>query len=192
MKMTNKQARVPALLLALLLMMTVPAQALFGKKSEETVVPAQGAPIAKELSIRTYRNIPYRAQFLASDDEDGDLTFTVAIAPKKGVVAVSGNTFTYTPAEGKSGKDSFTYVVKDAKGNVSAPATVTVTVDKTKSGVEYQDTGNSSAAAAAQYLAEKGVFTGACMPRSGWRIISPASRVPWWRFPTTGTSWTGQ
>lgn len=163
MKMTNKQARVPALLLALLLMMTVPAQALFGKKSEETVVPAQGAPIAKELSIRTYRNIPYRAQFLASDDEDGDLTFTVAIAPKKGVVAVSGNTFTYTPAEGKSGKDSFTYVVKDAKGNVSAPATVTVTVDKTKSGVEYQDTGNSSAAAAAQYLAEKGVFTGACM-----------------------------
>lgn len=163
MKMTNKQARVPALLLALLLTMTVPAQALFGKKSEESATPAQGAPIAKELSIKTYRNIPYRAQFLATDTEGDEMTFTVATAPKKGVVAVSGNTFTYTPAEGKSGKDSFTYVATDAGGNVSAPATVTVTVEKTKSGVEYQDTGDSNAAAAAQYLAETGVFTGACI-----------------------------
>lgn len=161
MKMKNKQARVSALLLALLLTLTVPAQALFGRKSEEPAAPAQGAPIAKELSIRTYRNIPYRAQFLASDDEDGELTFTVDTAPKKGVVAVAGDTFTYTPSEGKSGKDSFTYVVTDPNGNVSAPATVTVMVEKTKSGVEYEDTKGSSSAAAAQYLAETGAFTGA-------------------------------
>lgn len=163
MKMTNKQARVSALLLALLLTLTVPAQALFGRKSETPAAPAQGAPIAKELSIRTYRNIPYRAQFLASDDENGDLKFTVETAPKKGVVAVTGDTFTYTPSEGKSGKDSFTYVVTDAGGNVSAPATVTVTVEKAKSGVDYQDTKDSSSAAAAQYLAETGVFSGPCI-----------------------------
>lgn len=163
MKMTNKQARVPALLLALLLVLTVPAQALFSKKNEEPVTPAQGAPIAKELSIRTYRNIPYRAQFLAADDEGGELKFTVETAPKKGVVAVAGDTFTYTPAEGKSGKDSFTYVAEDTGGNVSAPATVSVTVEKTKSGVSYQDMEGNDAAAAAQYLAETGVFTGSCM-----------------------------
>lgn len=163
MKMTNKQARVPALLLALLLLLTVPSQALFSKKSEEPVAPTQGAPIAKELSIKTYRNIPYRAQFLAADDESGELKFSVENAPKKGVVAVEGDTFTYTPAEGKSGKDSFTYVAEDEGGNVSAPATVSVTVEKTKSGVAYQDMEGSDAAAAAQYLAETGVFTGSCM-----------------------------
>ncbi|MPM08694.1 hypothetical protein SDC9_55008 [bioreactor metagenome] len=161
MKMTNKQARVSALLLALLVTLTVPAQALFGKKSEEAAAPAEGAPIAKEISVRTYRNIPYRAQFLASDDENGELTFTVDTAPKKGTVTVAGDVFTYTPTEGKSGKDSFTYVVTDPAGNVSAPATVTVMVEKTKSGVEYQDMEDNSAAAAAQYLAETGAFTGA-------------------------------
>lgn len=151
------------MLLALLLVLTVPAQALFGKKSEEPAAPAEGAPIAKELSIKTYRNIPYRAQFLATDNEGEDMTYAVETAPKKGSVTVQGNVFTYTPFEGKSGDDSFTYTATDAGGNVSAPATVKVTVEKTKSGVTYQDTGDCAGAAAAQYLAEAGVFTGPCM-----------------------------
>lgn len=163
MKLTNKQTRTAAMLLALLLVLTVPAQALFGKKSEEPAAPAEGAPIAKELSIKTYRNIPYRAQFLATDNEGEDMTYAVETAPKKGSVTVQGNVFTYTPFEGKSGDDSFTYTATDAGGNVSAPATVKVTVEKTKSGVTYQDTGDCAGAAAAQYLAEAGVFTGPCM-----------------------------
>lgn len=163
MKLTNKQTRTAAMLLALLLVLTVPAQALFGKKSEEPAAPAEGAPIAKELSIKTYRNIPYRAQFLATDNEGEDMTYAVETAPKKGSVTVQGDVFTYTPFEGKSGDDSFTYTATDAGGNVSAPATVKVTVEKTKSGVTYQDTGDCAGAAAAQYLAEAGVFTGPCM-----------------------------
>lgn len=163
MKLTNKQTRTAAMLLALLLVLTVPAQALFGKKSEEPAAPAEGAPIAKELSIKTYRNIPYRAQFLATDNEGEDMTYAVETAPKKGSVTVQGDVFTYTPFEGKSGDDSFTYTATDAGGNVSAPAAVKVTVEKTKSGVAYQDTGGCAGAAAAQYLAEAGVFTGPCM-----------------------------
>lgn len=163
MKLTNKQTRTAAMLLAPLLVLTVPAKALFGKKSEEPAAPAEGAPIAKELSIKTYRNIPYRAQFLATDNEGEDMTYAVETAPKKGSVTVQGDVFTYTPFEGKSGDDSFTYTATDAGGNVSAPATVKVTVEKTKSGVTYQDTGDCAGAAAAQYLAEAGVFTGPCM-----------------------------
>lgn len=163
MKLTNKQTRTSAMLLALLLVLTVPAQALFGKKGEEPAAPAEGAPIAKELSIKTYRNIPYRAKFLATDNEGEDMTYAVETAPKKGSVTVQGDVFTYTPFEGKSGDDSFTYTATDAGGNVSAPATVKVTVEKTKSGVTYQDTGDCAGAAAAQYLAEAGVFTGPCM-----------------------------
>ena len=163
MKMTNKQTRVPALLLALAVTLTVPAQALFGKKSEEPAAPAEGAPIAQELSIKTYRNVPYRAQFLATDSEGDAVTFTVETAPKRGSVTVNGDVFTYTPADGKTGKDTFTYVATDANGIASAPATVSVMVEKTKSGVAYQDTQDCGAAAAAQYLAETGVFTGPCM-----------------------------
>lgn len=163
MKLKNRRIIMPALLAALLLAAAVPAQALFGKKTEEPAEPVPGAPIAKAVSIRTYRNIPYRAQFLAVDEEGGALTFSVAEAPKRGTVSISGDTFTYTPTDGKTGKDRFTYVATDEDGNVSAPAEVTVTVEKTKSGVAYQDTQDSSAAAAAQYLAERGVFTGACM-----------------------------
>ncbi|WP_418484364.1 surface layer protein, partial [Dysosmobacter sp.] len=45
-------------------------------------------------------------------------------------------------------------------GAVSLPATVTVTIEKTRSGVTYADTGEATATAA-QDLAERGVFTGA-------------------------------
>lgn len=160
--MTKNKIRASALLLALAVMLTIPAQALFGKQDEEPQVEA-GAPIAKELSISTYRNIPYRAKFLAASGEDGALTFAVETAPKKGVVTVNGDVFVYTPSDGKSGKDSFTYTAADETGRVSAPATVTVNIEKAKSGVKYQDMAGSSAAAAAQYLAETGVFVGPCM-----------------------------
>lgn len=162
MKLTKGRMIFPALLLALTIL-TVPAQALFGGKAEEAAQPAPGAPIAQAVSIRTYRNIPFRAQFHAVDNEGGALTFSVAEAPRRGTVTVSGDTFTYTPMEGKTGKDRFTYVAQDEDGNVSAPAEVTVTVEKARSGVSYQDTKDSDAAAAAQYLAEQGVFTGARM-----------------------------
>ena len=52
------------------------------------------------------------------------------------------------------GGDSFTYTATDSSGNSSVPATVTVTIEKTKSGVTYADTTDCKAAAAAQHLAE--------------------------------------
>lgn len=44
-------------------------------------------------------------------------------------LATGRATFTYTPASGFTGVDSFQYVVQDTGGLVSAPATVTVTVE---------------------------------------------------------------
>lgn len=146
--------------LAAALLLTTPALALFGSKEGSQTKTAEGAPIARELELRTYRNIPYHAQFLAVDQEGDELTYTVEKEPKRGTVTVEDDTFTYTPAENRTGTDSFTYVATDSQGNVSAPATVTITVSKTKSGVRYADMENN-AAAAAQALAENGVFTGA-------------------------------
>lgn len=152
--------------LAAALVLTAPAAALFGSKNQAAKSPAEGAPIARELEIQTYRNIPYRAQFLSTDKEGDDVTYSVATEPKKGAVTVEGAEFTYTPAKNKTGTDTFTYVATDSAGNASAPAVVTITISKTKSGVAYSDMGGSAAAAAAQYLAEEGIFTGARLGES--------------------------
>jgi hypothetical protein len=149
-----------ALALAAALALSGSASALFGKKTE-TQEPAEGAPTAQDMTISTYRNIPYEAQFLASDSEGEDMTFAVVDQPRRGTVAVDGASFTYTPKDGVTGSDSFTYAATDSAGNVSLPATVSVTIEKTRSGVTYADTEGSTAAAAAQRLAEEGIFTGA-------------------------------
>ena len=149
-----------ALALTAALLLSVNAGALFGKKKAPAEA-AEGAPSAQEITISTYRDIPCKARFLATDSEGEDMTFAVAEQPRKGSVTIDGADFTYTPDEGVTGGDSFTYTATDSAGNVSLPATVTVTIDKTRSGVTYADTADSAAAAAAQDLAERGVFTGA-------------------------------
>ena len=136
------------------------ASALFGLGKGSETMAQEGAPTVQDIEIHTYRGIPYQAQLLGSDSEGDNMTFTVAEAPKKGEVTIDGANFTYTPKETASGNDRFTYIATDSQGNTSMPATVTVTIEKTRSGVTYSDTGES-VATAAQYLAEAGIFCGA-------------------------------
>lgn len=148
-------ARAAVLILAGLIL-SGSASALFGKKTE----PApEGAPTVRDIAVKTYRDIPYSAQFLGSDAEGEDITFAVVDEPRKGTVAVDGVNFVYTPKEGASGADSFTYTATDSAGNTSAPATVTITIQKAKSGVTYADT-DAKSAFAAQEMAEQGIFLG--------------------------------
>ena len=150
--------RAAALMTRTAMLLTGSASALFGKK--EAPAPVEGAPQVWDLEIRTYRDIPGQGQFLASDPEGEEMTFTLVDEPRKGVVVIEGDCFTYTPDEGITGSDRFTYTATDSQGHVSAPAKVSVNIDKTRSGVTYADTENSPAACAAQELAEKGIFTG--------------------------------
>ena len=145
--MNIRMKRGMALVLMASLLLAGSAQALFGlgKSKPETVSPENG-PTARDLEIRTYRGIPYHAQFLAAGGEGEDLTFTVEKEPKKGTVQIDGASFTYTPEGDSTGSDSFTYTVTDSAGRVSQPATVSVTIEKAKSGVTYADTADSTAA----------------------------------------------
>lgn len=151
--------RIAALALAASLALGGSASALFGKK--QTELPPEGAPTVRDVELQTYRGIPVQGQFLGSDSEGDDMTYAVVDQPRKGTVTIEGADFTYTPDEGVTGGDSFTYAATDSAGNTSAPATVTVRIEKTKSGVTYADTSDSTAASAAQRLAEAGIFTGA-------------------------------
>ena len=137
--------------MALLLLTLVPMQsasALFGKGKEEAKA-VDGAPVAENMEIKVYRGVAYEGEFRAQE-------------PKKGMAALTedGLGFVYTPG-GKLGTDSFTYTAIDAYGNISLPATVSITIEKANSGVCYADMGGSRAHTAAVDLAEHGVFVGA-------------------------------
>lgn len=65
-----------------------------------------------------------------SDNSEGELTATLVSSTSNGVLSFSPDGgFTYQPAFGFSGSDSFTYEVTDALGAASAAATATITVN---------------------------------------------------------------
>ena len=125
-----------------------------------------GAPVAENLELTTYRNVAVTGQFAAVDPEGDLLTFRLMEKPARGAVTFSeegGTEFTYTPYENKTGKDSFTYVAVDAVGNTSAPATVKVRIEKAQTKVTYADMDGVAAYKAAIRLAEEDIFVGECM-----------------------------
>lgn len=127
---------------------------------------ANGAPIAENVTFVTYKNVPYTGVLNATDPEGDLLTFRLVDKPRRGSVAMpeeGSNEFLYTPYENKTGKDSFTYVAVDAVGNTSAPATVSIKIDKASTKVTYADMYGVPAYKAALRLAEHGVLIGECM-----------------------------
>lgn len=118
------------------------------------------APIAEDLTVRTYRGVPVRGEFSAVSTAGEALTFRLAALPKKGTVSIDGASFIYTPADGKRGKDSFTYTAADECGNVSGEATVSITIEKQNTDVSYPDISPEDNPCAAVMLAEYGIYTG--------------------------------
>ncbi len=118
------------------------------------------APIAEDISITTYRGVPVKGEFRARSTAGEAMTFKVAEQPKKGTVTVDGACFIYTPADGKRGKDSFTYTAADECGNVSPEATVSIKIEKQDTDVSYPDVSPEDDPCAAIMLAEYGIYTG--------------------------------
>jgi len=100
---------------------------------EGAAVPVNHAPVAVNDSYSATRNtaLTVAAPGVLSNDTDADgdaLTAAVVANPGHGTLALNANGgFTYTPATGYTGSDSFTYRANDTKAN-SNTATVTITV----------------------------------------------------------------
>ena len=119
------------------------------------------APVAKNLSLETYKNLPNDGTLKASDPEGEKLTYTVVRGPKRGSVEVNADgTFTYTPKKNKVGVDSFTYTAADPAGNVSETATVTIQILKASDGRKYTDTLGLDSRFEAEWLRNTGLFVG--------------------------------
>ncbi len=125
-----------------------------------TVASLNCAPVAENLSIETYRGVAVTGTFRSVDPEGDSVSYSIAMQPRKGQVAVDGSSFSYTPGEGKKGKDSFSYVAIDCAGNISGKAEVTVNIKKQSTKVVYSDMSGSDAWYAATELAERGIFVG--------------------------------
>lgn len=166
------------LLSALLLLLTLPAAALFDH--DDTAMGNGQAPIAENLSLTTYREVAVCGTLSAVDPQGEAVTFRVTKNPARGSLTFGeGDTarFTYTPYENKTGKDSFTYVAEDSQGNVSQPAIVSLKIEKPKTKVTYADMSGHPAQKAAIALAEQNLFTGEKLG-STWffRPDTPVSR----------------
>jgi VCBS repeat-containing protein len=101
-----------------------------------TVTAVNDAPVAGNDSYTTGQNTALTVSapgVLGNDtDVDGDtLTAGTVVQPAHGTVAVNANgSFTYTPASGFTGGDSFTYRASDGQA-LSNVATVSITVTST-------------------------------------------------------------
>ncbi len=153
------KSRIIILSLCLAGALALPAMALTSSTADVENSP----PIAENLTLKTYKGVAITSRFAAVDPEGDLVTFQVVDSPARGQVTLDENdpaAFWYTPYEGKKGKDSFTYVAIDAKGNTSEPATVKISIQKQKTTVSYSDLDGSPAHYAALRLAEAGVYTG--------------------------------
>ena len=119
------------------------------------------APVAKNVSVETYKNIPNDGRLKATDPEGQKLVYTVTRQPRRGDVVVRDDgTFTYTPKKNKVGVDSFTYTATDPAGKVSKEATVTIEILKPSDAPRYQDTAGLDCRFEAEWLRQTGLFEG--------------------------------
>lgn len=119
------------------------------------------APVAEDLAMETYKNLPNQGTLKVTDPEGLAMTFTVTRQPKRGEVTVNTDgTFVYTPRKNKVGVDSFTYTATDPAGNVSREATVTIQILKPADGARYADTEGSDCRFEAEWLKNTGLFVG--------------------------------
>ena len=137
---------------------------------------ADGAPVAQNLEINTYRGVSVGGRLTASNPRGEKLTFEITTEPVKGKLDLDEDGhFVYTPADGKRGKDYFGYKAIGADGKRSQEATVIIRIDKPQSRVTYADLSGESCACAAQRLAEADIFTGECL--AGEYVFSPDAPV---------------
>ena len=119
------------------------------------------APVAEDLTLETYKNLPNEGKLKVTDPEGQTMTYTVLRQPKRGTVEIrEDGSFVYTPKKNKVGVDSFTYTATDPAGKVSREATVTVQILKPTESDRYTDTVGLDCRFEAEWLRNTGLFVG--------------------------------
>lgn len=119
-------------------------------------------PIAEDLTFETYKNMSICGKFKATDIDGTKLIYKIIDSPQYADIEIEDDGFRYTPHKDKCGKDTFSYVATDEKGNTSDLARVTVIINRRseRTAITYSDMDTSVSHFAAVRLAEMGVMTG--------------------------------
>lgn len=119
------------------------------------------SPKAENAQLETYKNVANEGQLRGSDPENAALIFRLEETPKRGsVVLEADGRYVYTPEKNKVGEDSFTFTVTDEAGNVSAPATVKITILKPSDAMSFADLQGSTDVFEAMWMQQQGLTRG--------------------------------
>ncbi len=108
--------------------------------------PTLECATAASLSARVPEGGVCGGTLAASDPEGDDLVFEITAYPRHGSVILSDRAsgrYLYRPSAGYTGRDSFTYTVRDEWGNYAGEAEVRVTVSRLSS-PDYADMAGSA------------------------------------------------
>ena len=115
------------------------------------------------LSLTTQADISVYGRLEGTDPEGDRLEYIIAAYPKNGSINITdkeSGSYRYTPTDGFSGYDSFTYVLRDEYGNYSEPREVSVRIVERMSTEVYADMLSRSEYNAAVAMSALGVMSG--------------------------------
>ena len=118
-------------------------------------------PVAKDVTLETYRDLGKNGRFDAEDPDGDALTYRIVQTPKRGSLRIEDDgSFVYTPKPRKVGTDRFTYTVTDPSGAESEEATVSIEILKPMDRATYADMEGDSAEFEALWLRSTGLLAG--------------------------------
>ena len=158
--------------------------------SSTTTVSVTVTPVTTNDAVSTLTNTPITAPSLLANDSGTGLTVTANTVPAHGTVFINPDgTYTYTPASGYSGPDSFTYTATDNRGRTST-ATVSITVGNVSvNDAVTLSTGQSAVVAVLSNDSGSGLtITSVSNPAHGSVALNPDGTITY--TSTAGTSGT--
>jgi len=114
-------------------------------------------------TVRTQEGVGVYSRLSGCDPEGDALDFIIVSYPKRGRLELTDKSegrYCYTPDDGYTGSDKFSYVVRDEYGNYSRVATVNLRVNQRMCDVVYYDMESRSEYGAAIAMTAMGVMDG--------------------------------
>ncbi len=106
--------------------------------SANTLTTDVAAGLWTQQDIATYGSLASSV----SDPEGDPLTFEITRYPENGLLRLTNpanGDYCYTPCDGVTGEDSFSYVVRDEWGNYSEEVSVVIDIDKAAADLVFAD-----------------------------------------------------
>ena len=114
-------------------------------------------------NIQTQESISFYGNLDATDPEGDSIEYIIVSYPKKGSITITepeSGRYCYTPNDGYTGKDKFTFVARDEYGNYSKPVTVSIKVESRMCDTVYRDMEDREEYNAAVAMTAMGIMSG--------------------------------